>query len=341
MTKSERGQERNGRQMKATMKDVAALAEVGVGTVSRVINGVKVKDKTREKVMQAIAELNYEPDEYARGLKTNRSNTIALILPTIWHPFFSEFAYYVEENLSKKGYKLFLCNADGNPEKEKEYIQMVKQSKVDGIIGITYSDIDQYVSSNLPFVSIDRHFSEQVSYVTADNYLGGQMAAKALIDRECRHLCYIGGISPYPNETNNRKAGFAKGGEESGVEVQIFDMEEPIQDLEGQLEPFLRSHPEIDGILAVNDFMALDVMKVMKRIGRNAPYDYQIIGFDGVKLSSDREYLLSTIVQSTEEMAKASVKTMMAMILNQEEPRRVVVPVSFFEGKTTKVLKKD
>ena len=93
--------------MKATMKDVAALAGVGVGTVSRVINGVKVKEVTKEKVMAAISELNYEPDEYARGLKTNSSNTIALILPTIWHPFFSEFAYYVEEALSQKNYKLF------------------------------------------------------------------------------------------------------------------------------------------------------------------------------------------------------------------------------------------
>ncbi|HBM5742511.1 TPA: LacI family DNA-binding transcriptional regulator, partial [Enterococcus faecium] len=71
--------------MKTTMKDVAALAGVGVGTVSRVINGVKVKEVTKEKVMAAISELNYEPDEYARGMKTNSSNTIALILPTIWH----------------------------------------------------------------------------------------------------------------------------------------------------------------------------------------------------------------------------------------------------------------
>nr|HPR81618.1 LacI family DNA-binding transcriptional regulator [Enterococcus sp.] len=91
--------------MKATMKDVAAVAGVGVGTVSRVINGVRVKDTTREKVIAAIKELNYEPDEYARGLKTNKSNTIALILPTIWHPFFSEFAYFVEVELSKRNYK--------------------------------------------------------------------------------------------------------------------------------------------------------------------------------------------------------------------------------------------
>ena len=146
---------------KATMKDVAALAGVGVGTVSRVINGVRVKDSTKEKVLQAIAELQYEPDEYARGLKMNRSNTVALILPTIWHPFFSEFAYYVEETLTKANYKLLLCNADGSSEKEKEYIQMVKQSKVDGIIGITYSDLTSISPLICPLSVSINHFQSR------------------------------------------------------------------------------------------------------------------------------------------------------------------------------------
>lgn len=324
------------REVKTTMKDVAALAGVGVGTVSRVINGVKVKEVTKEKVMAAISELNYEPDEYARGMKTNSSNTIALILPTIWHPFFSEFAYYVEEALSQKNYKLFLCNANGSAEKEKEYIQMVKQSKVDGIIGITYSDIDKYVSSNLPFVSIDRHFSEQVSYVTADNYLGGQIAAQELLTRNCKNLCYVGGVSPYPNETNNRKAGFYNICEENKIAVKVLDMPEPISNLEEQLLAFFSDNPEIDSIFTINDFMALDVIKAQKKLGKEAPKDFQIIGFDGVKLSLQKDYLLSTIVQPIEEMAKVSVETLMAMILNEEPPKRVVVPVFFHAGETTK-----
>ena len=89
----------------ATMKDVAQRAGVGVGTVSRVINHVPgVKESTLIKVNQAIKELNYIPDEYARGLKTKSSRTIALILPSVWHPFFSEFAYYVEKRLDKEDY---------------------------------------------------------------------------------------------------------------------------------------------------------------------------------------------------------------------------------------------
>lgn len=100
-----------------TMKDVAQRAGVGVGTVSRVINHAPgVKKSTLTKVQEAIKELKYIPDEYARGLKTSSSRTIALILPSVWYPFFSEFAYYVEKRLDKEDYKLLLCNSNGDPE---------------------------------------------------------------------------------------------------------------------------------------------------------------------------------------------------------------------------------
>lgn len=322
--------------MKATMKDVATLAGVGVGTVSRVINGVKVKDSTREKVFAAIKELNYEPDEYARGLKTNKSNSIALILPKIWHPFFSEFAYFVEEALSKANYKMFLCNADGSAEKEKEYIQMLKQSKVDGIIGITYSDIDQYISSNLPFVSIDRHFSEKVAYVTSDNFVGGQIAAQELLSRGAKCLAYVGGNSPYPNETKNRNEGFKSFCASLGIETKTLDMLEPIEHIEQQLDAFFMENPAIDGIFTVNDFMALDVMRALKRAGKTAPKDYQIIGFDGIRMAQEQEFLLSTLAQPIAEMAQQSVELLIKMIVEKHPPERIVLPVKFIEGNTTR-----
>ena len=322
--------------MKVTMKEVAALAGVGVGTVSRVINGVKVKDSTYQKVQAAIKELNYQPDEYARGLKTNRSNTIALLIPTIWHPFFSEFAYYTEKNLSKFDYRLYICNVEENTLNEIKYLEMLKSNKVDGIIGITYSDIDQYVSTNLPFVSIDRHFSEKIPYVTSDNFLGGQLAAQNLIERGAKHLAYIGGKNKFENETTNRKKGFYAYSEKEGFTVEKCDLLEPIEDLEGKLEKFFLNHPQIDGIFAVNDFMALTVMKVLKKLGKEAPKDYQIIGFDGLKSAIDQDYFLSTISQSTDLLAKSAVELLLNLINGISEEKRVIVPVQFKEGGTTK-----
>ncbi|MET3558967.1 LacI family transcriptional regulator [Streptococcus rupicaprae] len=322
--------------MKATMKEVAELAGVGVGTVSRVINGVKVKDSTMQKVQEAIAILNYQPDEYARGLKTNKSNIIALIIPTIWHPFFSEFAYHVEKRLSQLNYKLFICNAELDGQKESEYIEMLGKNKVDGIIGITYSDIDTHISSNLPFVSIDRHFSETIPYVTADNYQGGRLAAEVLIQKGATYLAYIGGINQFENETSYRKQGFYDKLGEIGVPFETLDMPEPIHDLEVQVEQFLGAYPLVDGIFTVNDFMAMTVMKVANRLGRSVPKDLQLIGFDGLRAAADQECYVSTIVQPLEQMAQRAVELLLSIIEDKPHETRVVLPVSFHEGGTTK-----
>lgn len=118
----------------ASIKDVANLAGVAVGTVSRVINNAgAVKPATRDKVKAAIEQLNYVPDEVARNFKMQKSKMIALLLPSIWHPFFSELAYYIEDELDREGYKLILCNSGGKPEKELYYFDMLKQNKVAGL----------------------------------------------------------------------------------------------------------------------------------------------------------------------------------------------------------------
>lgn len=322
--------------MSATIKDVAALARVGVGTVSRYINNESVKESTRIKIEAAIKELNYEPNEYARGLKINRTNTVALILPTIWHPFFSEFAYYVESALSAQNYKVYLCNSDQNPQKERGYIQMVTQNKVDGIIGITYNDIDQYISANLPFVSIDRHFTENVSYVTADNYNAGEIAVEKLIENGCKFLAYIGGKSPYQNETVNRLKGFEEYTTKHQIRHEILYMKEPFENLKDQVINFIRRNPKIDGIFCVNDFMALDVIEILEELGINVPQDIQIIGCDGIKLSAGRKVILSTVEQPLRKMAEAAVKTLLHLINKEETPQRIILPVRYVKGNTTK-----
>ncbi|WP_413517920.1 LacI family DNA-binding transcriptional regulator [Carnobacterium maltaromaticum] len=322
--------------MKATMKDVAKLAGVGVGTVSRVINGVRVKDSTLKKVNQSIQELGYEPDIYARGMKTNRSNTIALIVPTIWHPFFSEFGFHVEKELKALGYKIFLCNSTGDPAVEDEYIQMIKQNKVDGIIGITYTDIDKSVSSDIPFVSIDRHFTSKVTIVAADSKQGGKIAFNELNKRGCQHFAFVGTHQDKESETKNRRIYFEKSARRAGKKISILDFEEPIIDFENQVQKFFIENPTIDGLFGINDFLAMDVMKELEKLGKRIPEDIQVIGFDGVKLSEEREYLMTTIRQPLETMAKVAVEQIMNAINGDPIDYKTIIPVTFIEGNTTK-----
>ncbi|HIX70814.1 LacI family DNA-binding transcriptional regulator [Enterococcus diestrammenae] len=324
--------------MKATMKEVAKLAGVGVGTVSRVLNNGAVKPATRAKVEEAMRQLNYQPDFYARGLKMKHTQTIALILPTVWHPFFGEFAYHVETALAQRHYKLYLCNSSGDSAKEQEYIQMVTQNKVDGIIGITYSDIDEYISSNLPFVSIDRYFTEDVIYVTADNAAGGRLAANELAKRGCRKVAYIGGYQETPNETKSRRKYFEIECRKLGIAYESLDMLEPLEHVPEKVAAFLEKEPEIEGIFTINDPMALSVVAVLEQMGKSVPEDVQVIGFDGQKMTEGDGYLVSTIVQPTKMMAEAAVSKLLAVINGETVEKRTVLPVSFGAGGTTKEL---
>nr|WP_294573369.1 LacI family DNA-binding transcriptional regulator [uncultured Romboutsia sp.] len=320
----------------ATMKDVAKLAGVGVGTVSRVINkNESVKESTRLKVEKAIKELNYTPNEIARTLKISQSKTIALILPTIWHPFFSELAYYTEENVSKRGFKMILCNSSSKKEKEIEYLDMLKQNKVDGIIAITYNDIDRYVSSNLPIVSIDRHFSEGVAYVTSDNYNGGKLAVNKLIENGCKKIAFMGTHNERNTDVDNRRKGFEEESISKNIEYKIFDEIETGQDLEDKMEKFLRQNINIDGIFTINDFFGLRVIKILEKLNKKIPKDIKFIGYDGVKMSYEQDFIMSTIRQPVEQMAKEAVEMLFKMIEGDYTSKKVKLPVYYIKGDTT------
>lgn len=322
----------------ATMKDVAQRAGVGVGTVSRVINHVPgVKESTLIKVNQAIKELNYIPDEYARGLKTKSSRTIALILPSVWYPFFSEFAYYVEKRLGKENYKLLLCNSNDNTTEEAKYIKMLKQNKIDAIIAITYSDIEQYIYSNIPFVSLDRYFDKKVSYVTSDNYEGGKLAARKLLEHGARSLAYVGSHSKYPNGTMLRRDGFRDYLENIGIDYKEIFLQEPVNDFTPYILEMLKVHPKIDGIFCHTDSLLLKLRKILNQYGYRVPEDIQLIGFDGMNLSSDLPLGISTIAQPVEQLANGAVDLVLRKIADPSLKNEAkMYPVRYVDGNTTK-----
>lgn len=332
-----KGDTKMGKNQSVTMKDVARMAGVSVGTVSRVINHEDgIKEKTLAKVNEAIKTLNYVPDVYARIMKTNRTETIALIVPSIWHPFFAEFAYYIEEILSHHNYKVILCSTEGTKD-ELDYLKMVKQNKVDGIIAVTYSDIDEYLEANIPFVSIDRTYADKtIACVTSDNAAGGTLAGETLIAKGCQNLAFIGTYNDTLNATKDRCIYFEKTIMKHGKNINILNLKEPVVDFDGELEFFLSKNDHIDGIFAINDFMALDTIRILNKLGKRVPEDVQIIGYDGIKFASDREYAVSTIKQPLEEMAKAAIDILFAIINNEQHQLQSVLPISYIDSTTTK-----
>lgn len=324
----------------ATIKDVAKRAGVSVGTVSNVINNVNVKSKSKELVEKAIKELNYKPNVYARGLKLNKTNTVALILPTVWDPFLGELAYHIEKNLRNYNYKMILCNSENDYVKELEYINMVKQNKVDGIISITYSDIDPYISANIPIVSIDRFFTKTIPYVSSDNLEGGRLAAEELVKAGCRKLAIIGRGSEINNSTRNRVVGFIDYCKENDIDYKDYYYIGHSKSFNKFLDEFIlenfKDKIKFDGIFAITDSHANDIIEKLEEINISVPNDVQIIGYDGAKVNEKASIKISTIRQPLDLIAEKAVYNLNKVINKEAISKETLLPVKFIKGYTTK-----
>ncbi|MBP3041651.1 LacI family DNA-binding transcriptional regulator [Bacillaceae bacterium Marseille-Q3522] len=319
-----------------TIKDVAKLAGVGIGTASRVINkSGYVSEKTKKKVLDAINKLGYVPNETARAFVTQDNRIVALFLPSIHHAFFSELAFYIEDELDKKGYKMMLCNSSNQLEKELKYIKMLKQNKVSGIIGISYNRIENDINNSMPIVLVDRHIRD-IPYVSSDNYGGGKMACKILKNTGCSNIAYIGTFSKeLSTEVEKRKKGFEDAANEYGIKYTLYIEEDPIKDQTAFLKKFLKKHKDVDGVLVENDLMALELVQLALEKNIKIPEELSIIGFDGIQTYAVLKPKLSTIRQPVELIGRSLVNLIIKRI-NGVLVTPAIHPVEFLKGETTR-----
>jgi len=319
------------------MKDVAREAGVALGTVSKVFNDIPVGEEYKRRVKEAAGRLGYQVNNYARGLKTNRTFTVALILPNVTDPFFSTLAQALCRTLTARDYRTLLSIPNYDPQAEQRCIHMVQQNKVDGIIGLTYNpDLD--VDPSLPYVSIDRYFSPSVPCVSSDNFGGGQMAAEKLLELGCKRLLFLRIGSKVPGESDKRGDGFESVCRQRGVEYTSLRL----SDEEG-MDPFrelLSAHMnggklDFDGIFCGTDSLVLHIRAMLEEMGLRVPEDVQIIGFDGIRRFALDGFYCSTIVQPIERLAETSVD----LLLREDRsnlPSLICLPVSYAPGGTTR-----
>ncbi len=321
-----------------TMKDVAKEAGVALGTVSKVFNGISVGESYRIKVEEAARKLGYQVNQYARGLKTNKTNTVALIIPSVIHPYFSLLTQELTKALSQRGMRTMLFLTDFDPQAEQSCIQMMQQNKVDGAIGLTYNP-DLVLDEKLPFVAIDRYFSATVPCVASDNFGGGRMAAQKLVELGCKNLAFIRTASSVPGETDKRRHGFESYCLSQKLSYEVLELIDASED-DPRIMEFLRSHlvdgeMTIDGISCGTDRMACSVKNMLESMGIRIPDQVQLIGFDGLRYFGDKEFYCSTIIQPVEAIAQTCV----SILLSEDRstvPAMVCLPVTYGAGKTTR-----
>ena len=330
----------NPKKNAATMSDVAREAGVALGTVSKVINGQSVGESYRLKVEAAVKKLNYQVNNSARSLKTDRTNTVAFIVPNTITPYFALLTHHINMALERRNYKMLLCFTEYDREREQDFIQMVRQNRADGVIALTYNPHLE-IPEDIPFVTIDRFFSVSVPCVAADNFAGGRMAAHELKRRGCRRVAFMRIGSRLTNEPSKRKDGFISGCMELGLpyECLLLDDGMPFS----AFEIFLRANMEgdrltFDGLFCGTDTVAYQVIGILRKMGLRVPEDVQVIGFDGIRMFGDLDYICSTIVQPVADIAEACV----SMVLSPDFkglPSLICLPVTYADGGTTLPVK--
>ena len=322
------------------MSDVAREAGVALGTVSKVINGQSVGESYRLKVEAAVKKLNYQVNNSARSLKTDRTYTVAFIVPNTTTPYFALLTHHINMALERRNYKMLLCFTEYDREREQDFIQMVRQNRADGVIALTYNPHLE-IPEGIPFVTIDRFFSVSVPCVAADNFAGGRMAAHELKRRGCKHVAFMRIGSRLTNEPSKRKDGFISGCMELGLpyECLLLDDGMPLS----TFESFLRANMEgdrltFDGLFCGTDTVAYQVIGILRKMGLRVPEDVQVIGFDGIRMFGDLDYVCSTIVQPVADIAEACV----SMVLSPDFkglPSLICLPVTYADGGTTLPVK--
>lgn len=303
----------------ATIRDVAKLAGVSVSTVSRVLNGNDyVNRETEVKVRAAMNKLNYIPSVLARGLANKKTNAIALVLPDITNLFYPELARAVGITTQKYGYTLVLVNSDSHEiNRDEQYMNILKNRYVDGIIFASYApshaEILEFRKINVPIVAIDRAAdSQELPAIRVDQYHGAVMAIEHLLSVGCKNIAHIGGPH-FISASVDRLQGCIDALGKANVlnPAYIVKGDYTIESGMGKTADLIQKHPEIDGIFAANDLMAVGALKTLIRLGKQVPDEVALIGFDDISLTSSIEPELSTIAQPIYEVGSLAVHQLM------------------------------
>ncbi|MHA6260802.1 LacI family DNA-binding transcriptional regulator [Sporosarcina sp. CAU 1771] len=329
---------------KITIKDIAKLAGVSITTVSRVLNEKTegVSKQTREKVLKIIEDINFQPNQLARGLVTKRSKMIGLIVPNISNPFFPELCRGAEDAANEAQYSLIICNSDDQSNKEEHYIRLLREQQVDGVLlsskdKLSASNEEILSSSKMPFVLLDRGGEvNEHSGIFLDNEVGGFLAGKHLTDLGHRDIACLIGPSEIQNVTN-RLTGFRRALSEAGVALNEsnviqgnFQMDHAYENMKNFLEA-----NRVTAVFACNDLMACGVYQAAHELNIQIPNQLSVVGFDDISLVNALVPKLTSVRQETYEMGKKAVELLIEQIETDKKQAILFTPTLSIKESTT------
>lgn len=313
-----------------TLKDLAELAGVTSGTVSRALSGSDlVTPATREMIVALARKHGFTPNATARNLRMRKTNTIGVVIPlghevrqNISDPFFITMLGLLADKLTNRGYSLLLSRVV--PTDEDWLLKLARSGQSDGIIVIGQSDqsavLDRVAELYRPLVVWGSHIAGQAHCsVGSDNFRGGALAAQHLLERGCRNIVFFG--DPRAIEIGQRLEGVRSAVARMGGSVQFSVVPTHLvaDEAQGEIAKYFRTKSNRpDGVVAASDVIAVTAMRVLAEQGLSVPADVKVIGYDGLPLGEHTMPPLTTIAQDLEQGAENLVNIAIQRIAGEE-----------------------
>jgi len=303
------------------LADVARLARVGSGTVSRVINGGKnVSPKTLARVRAVMEQLGYEPSFTARALKGGPSNTIGLIVPTVADPFFSSAAAAIQEIAGQHGTLVLLAASENDARKEEQEVSALIRRRVDGLIlapapGSRRTLID---NASFPVVCFDRPICDAtLTTVMADNYGGARVAVEHLVDRGFKRILCIGGYGGLM--TSQKRFQAHKDVVRAAGLPYLAELEaEDFISTQSAILRHIRGPERVDAIFSTKNTTTVYIYKILKDLGIRIPGQIGLIGFDDFDLAEVLDPPISVVRQPITRIATRAAELLFDELANRK-----------------------
>ena len=320
---------------RTTLRDVARLAGVHPATASRALNEETrslVNEETAQRVLRAAEEVGYRPNPIARGLKTNRSYTVGVLIPDLNNPLFPPILRGIEDRLEVAGYTSLIANTDNDPERELLDTQAMRARQVDGIIAATarrdHGLFDEVVASGLDLVLVNRWLPDvAISSATADDRRGQRLAVQHLTELGHRSIAHIAGPLDYSTGFD-RHEGFLEAVRDAGLDPdpKLVVVSEAFTESEGArlCAQLLDGGREFTAIAAANDLLALGCLDTFAERGVQCPGEVSVVGFNDMPFAARFQPPLTTIHIPHYEIGSAAAELMLERLQGADgEPRHV------------------
>jgi LacI family transcriptional regulator len=320
----------------AGVKDVAAAAGVSLGTVSNVLNRPdRVSEATRRRVEDAMRRLGFVRNESARQLRAGRSHTLAYVMLDATNPFFSDVAQGIEDTAERADLSLFSCNSDNRAERELAYLNRLEQQRVQGIL-ITPVDPDAPILTDLvrrgtPIVIVDRtRKGDAHCSVAVDDVLGGELAAKHLLDLGHGRIAFVGGPGTI-GQVRDRRDGATRALRQAGLRpdqlviVETAAMTVAEGRAAGERIAGIPSASRPTAAVCANDLLALGLLQQCVALGIRVPDDLAIVGYDDIDFAAAAAVPLTSVRQPRRKLGSTAAELLIDEASNPDHVHQQVV----------------